>query len=226
MLAEKFNYKNPCIHIRRNICRAARCKAAEAFFPNGKAEAEGNAAGRAVLIGKKAVSPGAVAVFKHLRAVYCHGVVYPWGKPQLARVFEPHVSRAAVGGNIAEASVCQDVAPDSRRQRAVYIKHEAPVIGVLVPHGGNAASFSLRKTPQSIFKSAAGCILSDDERGGAFYEVGILGRQQAHPGVSADERFKPVGCKRVAYLGVHRPAVLAALIGQEHKICVNAAASE
>lgn len=115
------------------------------FFPNGKAEAEGNAAGRAVLIGKKAVSPGAVAVFKHLRAVYCHGVVYPWGKPQLARVFEPHVSRAAVGGNIAEASVCQDVAPDSRRQRAVYIKHEAPVIGVLVPHGGNAASFRCEK---------------------------------------------------------------------------------
>ena len=226
MLAEKFNYKNPCIHIRRNKSRAACCKAAEAFFPNSKAEAEGDAAWSAVIVGKKAVSPGCVAVFKHLRAVDRQRVVHPRRKPQLARVFKPHVSRAAVGGNIAEASVCKDAAPDSRRQRAVYIKRKASVVGVLVPHRGRAASYSLCKTPRSIFKSAAGCILSDDERGGAFYKLGILGRQQAHPGVSADERFKPVRCKRVAHPGVHRPAILAALIGQENKICVNAAASE
>ena len=45
-------------------------------------------------------------------------------------------------------------------------------------------------------------------------------------GVGADERFKSVGSERVAHLGVHRPAIFAALVGQEHKICVNAAASE
>ena len=95
-----------------------------------------------------------------------------------------------------------------------------------MPHGGNAASYSLRKKSRSIFKSAAVCILSDDERGSAFYKLGILGRQQAHPGVGADERFKSVGSERVSHLGVHRPAIFAALVGQEHKICVNAAASE
>ncbi len=99
---------------------------------------------------KKAVSPGCVAVFQHLGSVYCHGVVYPRRKPQLVCVFKPHVSRAAVGGNIAEAPVCQDAAPDSGRQRAVYIKRKAPVIGVLVPHRGRAASYSLCKTPRAF----------------------------------------------------------------------------
>ena len=168
---------------------------------------------------KEAHGPAALEGADVLRAESFINIRRGGQQRHLPRVFEPQPRWAEIGGEGREAAVREHMLPDARRKLFFYYKGKAlPLPGVR--GDGPAAPWRGQQGPQ---RGGQALFRPDEDRRALFQQARRLRRGIVHPAARAEKRLQPEGGETALDLPQPRAQVLPLLVGEEDKLCLQAA---